>query len=103
MESYLMVLVVFVWCSIVNGEKNELNEEVERIIMKGISNFDADKIRHCETKKVMLDILQCLYEGEISVVIEEFDEPCCLSSEPESMNVVDNEKKRSKKCWLTGS
>lgn len=59
-----MALDVDLWCSIMNGDKNELNEESKRIIIKGLSKLDADKVGHRETKKKMLYKLPFLYGGD---------------------------------------
>jgi len=55
-----MALDVDLW----NGEKSEQNEESQNIIMKGLSKSDADKVRHYESEKEVLDKLQCLYGGD---------------------------------------
>lgn len=44
-----------------NKEKSERNEKGKEVIMKGLSNLDVDKLRHCETTREMLGILQFLY------------------------------------------
>jgi len=88
MVTYLMALDVYIWLSILNGEKSEKNEEAHKIAMKGISKSDADKVSHCESTKDMLDKLQCLYEGDIHVAQEKDEEPCCSSNESEHAEFV---------------
>lgn len=45
MEAYLMPLYVDVWCSLLNGEKSDQNEEAKEIIMKGLSKPDVEEVR----------------------------------------------------------
>jgi len=45
----------------------------------------------------MLENLQRLYKKDKNVSQEEVEEPCYSSSEPKSMNLADNEKKRRTK------
>lgn len=44
MEAYLMAFDVHVWCSSLNGEKSEKNEESKEIIMKGLSKPDVEEV-----------------------------------------------------------
>jgi len=76
MVTYLMALDADMWLSILNGEKSEKNEEAQKIIMKGLSKSDVDKVRHCESGKEVLDKLQCLYGGDNHVAQEEVEELC---------------------------
>lgn len=65
--------------------------------MKGMSKLDAEKVRHCETTKEMLDILQCLHGGGSHKTTKEIDESYCLSSEPKPVKAANTEKKKRKK------
>ena len=64
--------------------------------MKWFSKIDAEEVRHCQTKKEMIDKLECLYGEDCNVSQEKVEEPCCSSSEPKHV-VVSNKKKRKKK------
>ena len=88
MVDYLLALDVDMWRSILNVEKSELSEKAHKIIMKGISKPNADKVRHCESAKEVLDILQCLYGGDNHVAKEKAEESCSSSNELEYGEVV---------------
>ena len=86
-EAYLMVINENIWLSIIYGERIDFKTEPKEIIMKGLSKPNVDKVRHCETIKEMLDILQCLYGEDCNVVQEKAKETYCSSCEPKHVVV----------------
>ena len=92
-----MIVNEDIWFSVIYGERNDFNTEDKEIIMKGLSKPNVDRVRHYESLKEMLDRMQCLYGGERYTAQEEVVEPCFSRSEPESMKVSHDDKKRRNK------
>jgi len=59
------------------------NEKYKEVILKGLSELDADELRHYESTKEVLNNLQCIDGGDSHLAQEEAQQPCFSRNEPE--------------------
>jgi len=63
-EPFILTLDAYILLPISYGTQDESNEEAKKIILKGLSNHDVAKVRHCKTAKQIMGKLNILYGRE---------------------------------------